>query len=237
MRTSPSHVRRPSARRVAAALVVAGLVLAGAACGDGGDETSTPTTTAPAGAEGSTTTAAGGGATTTAPADDDAPATTEADEATPTTVAGDDADVLTVDEAGAQLQALLNGYRSALISIRGAGTIDERSLQVLSAAFTSAAAEGEISGLRQIGGAAALNPSPPALGAEAVDLTEATATCASGTVQVSGLDQVTVTPVQLGEPHYFRIVPAPEGAPSPGWRIDFLRFSTDGTPLDEAACS
>lgn len=237
MRTSPSHVRRPSARRVVAALVVAGVVLTGVACGDGGDETSTPTTTAPAGAEGSTTTGAGGGATTTAPAADDAPATTEVDEATPTTVAGDDADVLTVAEAGAQLQALLNGYRSALGAMRADGAIDERALRNLSAVFTGPRANSEIDGLRQTGGVAALNPSPPTLTVSDVAVTEATATCAAGTAVVPEAAQLFSVPVEVRPPYYFRLVPAPEGAPSPGWRLEFFTFSNDGQPLAEAACS
>ncbi|HXH56331.1 hypothetical protein [Iamia sp.] len=44
------------------------------------------------------------------------------------------------------------------------------------------------------------------------------------------------TEVDARPPYYFRLVRAPDGAPSPGWRIDFFTFSTDGVPLEAARC-
>lgn len=239
MRTSRHAVRpRRAPGAPAAALVVAlALVLATAACGDDGDDATSSTTTA---------------ATTTAPdpepdpdgtsaptgsadgADGDDTGTTEAgpgttEAGTGTTGAGADGaggatEVRTAEEAEAVLDALLAEYRAALIEVKASGVLDESTVRAFAATFTVDAARGEVSGLETVGAPATLNPAPPPVGASAVTLAEAGPRCLSGSMHFDGFDTLLTTPSEFEQPFHFRLVPAPEGASAPAWRIDFLRF-------------
>lgn len=227
MRTSPSGMRR-RLRRAPLLLPALTLVVAlGAACSDdGADDDTAPTTTAPSttstGADEADT---GGGTAATDPPDggDDAPTTSGPAAET----AGDDAEVLTADDAEAQLDALLQVYARALAEVRATGALDEVALQAFTGAFTLTAAQGELTGLQQVGAPAALNPTPQPLAASEVALVEAEATCASGSFRYDGFETILTTPPAATQPFWFRLVPADEGARSPGWRIDFLRFGAD----------
>lgn len=224
-------MRHPrAARRPAVVALVVALLLGGAACGDDGDDSSTPTTTAPEGSDGAddagtTPSSTGGGTEGTGPDEADAP----------TTVPGDDADVLTVEQADAQLDALLAIYQDALAGVRASGALDEVALQAFTGAFTASAAQGELSGLVQVGAPASLDPDAPPLAATAVQLTGATPACASGSTVVDGFPELITPPLEVRPPHHFRLVPAADGEPGPAWRIDFLRTG-DGA-AEEARCA
>lgn len=162
--------------------------------------------------------------------------TTTAEPGASTTVPGDDADVLTAEEATAQLQSLLNNYRATVVGIRTRGAVDEAAQRDLSGVYSGQRIETEL-GFFQSVGPAGMNPQPPAVGVSKVQVTEATATCASGTADLAGVSQLFTVPLDVKQPYYYRLVPAAEGAPSPGWRLDYLSFSRDGQPLEQARCS
>lgn len=237
MRTSPLGMLRP--RRRAPLLILSALALVtalGGACSDddAGAEP-TPTTTAPVTTDPGATTDPGDDGTTTAP-DDDEPGTTESGTTAPDATPGDDAEVLTAGEAEAQLDALVTAYADALTATAASQALDERSLASFHAAFTGTRAQQELEGLQQAG-VAVLNPAPVEVAVTEVDLEEAVARCASGTVVVEGLGAAVVPPVEVVQPYYFRLVPAAEGAAAPAWRLDFFNFSDNGVPLtEEAAC-
>ncbi len=229
-------MRRPLRRAPLLALstlVVSTLlvVVLGAGCSDddGGDETS-PTTTSPA---------------TTEPADDQGPTTEPPEETTspseptgttePGAVPGDDADVLTAEQARAQLEALVAEYRRGVAEAAANRALDERTLVALSGAFTGQKADAELDALQQAG-VEILNPTPPEVRVAGVQVTSATAGCAAGTATIEGISGFVTTPVETVQPYYFRLVPAAEGAAAPAWRLSFLNFSTDGGPLTEATC-
>lgn len=222
-------------RRAPLLLSVLVLVVAlGAACSDdGGDDETSPTTTAPTteagagdGDEGPTTTEAPEeGTTASEPA-----ATTE-----PGVVPGDDADVLTPEQAQAQLEALLAIYRQAVLDAKAANVVDERTLRALSGALTGQLADGQLPGLRD--GLATIDPAAPALVPEEVEVTSTTGTCAAGTAVIAGLDGLFAGGPPATQPYYYRLEPAAEGASAPGWRIALLVFSDNGLPIQEATCA
>ncbi|CAN5595191.1 hypothetical protein BH24ACT4_BH24ACT4_21120 [soil metagenome] len=235
MRTSPTPMRRDATRRTLAVGLVAVLALVGVACSDDGGDDSTPTTTSPSTSEDASITTEAGGSNTT---EEGATTTTEESGATTTAPAGEDGrTALTEAEAKAQLQSLMGRYGSSLGAIRARGSLDELSLQSLTAAFTATQARAELDGIRQLGGVQAIRPDAPIPQVGSVQLSDATATCAAGTVELTGVTDLVVTEVQAQPPYYFRLKPAESDAPSPGWRLDFLTFSTDGSPLDAGRCA
>ncbi|HEX7132286.1 MAG TPA: hypothetical protein VF228_06900, partial [Iamia sp.] len=179
MRTSPLGMRRP--RRRAPLVLLTALVLVaalGAACsddGDGDDDTS-PTTTSP------TTEADGGdgdeGTTTEAPDETTTPETTATTE--PGAVPGDDADVLTPEQAQAQLEALVAEYRQAVAEAATAQALDEGTLAGFSEAFTGRKAQAELQALQEAG-VEILNPTPPETTVADVEISDGTPGCAAGT--------------------------------------------------------
>lgn len=234
MRTCPSHVRRGAPRRALTIGLVAALALASAACSDDGDSDSTPTTTSPGTTSGdasATTTEAGGSSTT----EGGATTTTEGSDAS-TTVPGDDAPGLTAEEATAQLQSLLNNYRGAVARARSSGALDERALKDLTGTFTTSRARDELSTLQTQGGVSAINPAPLPLEVADVGVSSTTSVCAAGTVVVPQAAGLFTIPINIQPPFYFRLVPAPDGANAPGWRMDFFAFSNNGVPL-EISCT
>lgn len=234
MRTSPLGMRRRLRRAPLLTLSALALVVAlGAACSDdGGEDDASPTTTSP-----TTETTTGGdeGSTTVAP---DETTTTEAPEATePGTIPGDDADVLTAEQAQAQLDALLATYRQALVDAKAANALDERTLRDLSGAFTSSYASAQLAAVQQAG-LDRVSAAPPELAVSEVEVTDATATCAAGTAVVEGVEALVDFGVtEVVQPFYFRLEPAADGAAAPAWRIAFANFSTDGQPLEDASCA
>jgi hypothetical protein len=224
-------------RRAPLLLSVLVLVVAlGAACSDdGGDDGTSPTTTSPTteagdgdggGDEGTTTTEAPEAETTAS----EPMGTTE-----PGAVPGDDADVLTPEQAEAQLEALLAIYRQAVLDARAANVVDERTLRALSGALTGQLADGQLPGLRD--GLATIDPAAPALVPEEVEVTSTTGTCAAGTAVIAGLDGLFAGGDPATQPYYYRLEPAAEGASAPGWRIALLVFSSNGLPIQEATCA
>ena len=234
MRTSPLGMRRRH-RRAPLVLLILLLALAAACSDDGDDGGATPTTTSPATTESSD--GGDGGDTTTAPPEDD-PTTSPPTEATePGAIPGDDADVLTPEQAEAQLEALVAAYRDAVVATATSRALDERALASFNSAFTGSRAQQELDGL-QSAGVELLNPTPPEVAVSDVAIAEATPGCASGTVVVEGLAGLVTVPVTPVQPYYFRLVPAADGAAAPAWRLDFFNFSDDGVPLEgEAACA
>ncbi len=239
MRTSPTHVRRPSVRRAATALGVAGLLLSGAACGDGGDS-STPTTTAPAGSDDAPTTA-DAGPTTTAP-DEGSPTTTEADAgtATETTAPGDDGGAeepaLTDAEAGQVISDLMASYRAAMAGAKAADADEEGLLVALSDVFLGGAVQDQVDGLLSFGGLEVVRPDPGVPETRAATVVGGDGECVTGTVRML-LDPMFTRSVGATQPHSFRLAPAPEGAPGPAWRLSYLSYASTGAYTEEAACA
>lgn len=234
MRTSPLGMRRRLRRAPLLLSILALVVALGAACSDDGgdDEGTNPTTTSP-----STTAPDEGdgdeGTTTSSEPDDSS--TTTADPADPEAVPGDEVDVLTADQAQAQMEALLAAYRQGVAEAAASGTLDERTLAAFSGAFTGQRAGTELDALQQAG-VEILNPEPPEVTVAEVEVTSATAGCAAGTATIEGISGFVTTPVDTVQPYYFRLVPAPEGSAAPAWRLSFLNWSNNGEPLAEATC-
>lgn len=233
MRTSPLGMRREPRRAPAVLLGLLLLLILVACSDDGGDDDTSPTTTAPATEpdEGD-----GGDATATTEAPEEEPPASEPVASTePGAVPGDDADVLTPEQAGAQLEALLAIYRQAVVDAKAANAVDERTLRALSGALTGQLADAQISGLRD--GLATVDPAAPALVPEDVEVTSTTGTCAAGTAVIAGLDGLFTGGTPAVQPYYYRLEPAAEGASAPGWRIALLVFSANGLPVQEATCA
>jgi hypothetical protein len=232
MRTSPLGMRRPRRRAPLVLLSLALVAALGAACSDDGDdEGANPTTTSP------TTTEADDGddGTTTAPPDG---TTTSAatDTTEPGAVPGDDADVLTPEQAQAQLEALVAEYRQAVAEAATTQALDEATLAGFSEAFTGRKAQAELQALQEAG-VEILNPTPPEITVADVEITAGTPGCAAGTATIEGISGFVTTPVETIQPYYFRLVPAPEGAAAPAWRLDFLNFTNNDQPPSEASCT
>lgn len=230
-------MRRRVRRAPLVALSTLVLVVAlGAACSDDGDDdATTPTTTSPATTEAADDDGDQGGTTTTEPPEEGT-STSEAGGTTePGAVPGDDADVLTAEQARAQLDALLAAYRQGLVDASASRTLDERILVSFSGAFTGQRADQELTAL-QGAGVDVLNPTPPEVTVGDVEVTDATGSCAAGTAVIEGMKDFVVPPVDVAQPYYFRLVPAADGADAPAWRLDFLNFSNNGTPL-EVTCA
>lgn len=231
-------------RRRAPALVVAlGLLVGSAtACGDTGDEDTSPTTTAPPTTEDGGDASGeddepdrpgdGGGSTGTDP-DDGGEPTTPAGEPS----AGDDATTLDAAQAEALLVTLLDAYRDAVAGAAAAGRLDEAALAALGRVFSGPRASVELQGLQQAG-VEVLNPAPTSPSVAEVALSDVSASCAGGTATIDGIASFVTVPVDVVQPYYFRLVPAADGAADPAWRLDFLGFSTNGVPLDgETTCA
>lgn len=228
---------RRSRRRAPLLLSSLALVVAlGAGCSDdGGDDGgANPTTTSPTTTEVAST--GDEGTTTESP---DEPATSEATETEatePGAVPGDEADVLSAEQAQAQLEALVAVYRQGVAEAAAARALDERTLATFSGAFTGARANTELSAL-QAAGVEVLNPNPPPVTVTDVEVTSTGAGCAAGTATIDGISGFVTIPVDTIQPYYFRLVPAADGAAAPAWRLEFLNFSNDGEPLGEATCA
>lgn len=205
---------------MASVLVV--LVVAAASCGGDDEPTGDPTTTAPTTTEATTTESTTG----STPVDDEGEGPVDGDEATE----------LTADQAAAQLQALMSSYRAALIDASAAGAIDERLLAALSGVYSGGQVDREVQGLESLGGVEALVSDPGPLSVGAVEVTSSAEGCAAGTAEIEGIDGLFTFDLDVAQPYYFRMVPADDGARSPGWRITFLAFSNDGIPLEQATC-
>ena len=214
MRTSPSLMRR--SLRAASVLVVLAVV----ACGGGDEPTGDPTTTAPT--TDAATTAGRSSTTTEGPGDEAVP--------------GDGESELTDEQAAAQVQALMSSYRAALIDAAAGGSLDERFQAALNGVFSGAQVDREVQGLESRGGAAALTTDPAPLDVGPVTVTSTAEGCAAGTAEIEGIDGLFTFDLGVVQPYYFRMVPAADGASSPGWRITFLAFSNNGLPLEQATC-
>jgi hypothetical protein len=239
MHTSPPGMRRRVRRAPLLALSTLVLVVSlGAACSDDGDgDETSPTTTSPATTEAPEDDGGGDDGTTTEPPEEETTTSEAGGTTEPGAVPGDEADVLTAEQAQAQLDALLAAYRQAVVDAKAANALDERTLRSLNGAFTASYASAQLRAIQQAG-LDKVNPTPPELAVSEVEVTEATATCAAGTAVVEGVEQIIDFGVdEIIQPFYFRLEPAADGAAAPDWRIAFANFSTDGGPLGEAACA
>jgi hypothetical protein len=226
MRTSPPPMRPARRPRAAASLVTAlatAIVLLGAGCSDDeptGADDPTPTTTAPRDTATSPTTDAAGTSDTT-----EGPSGT-----------GDAGGALTAETATAELEALMEVQRDVYAQLRTQGALDERSLRELTRVFTASHAANELDGLRSVGGPTVIAESPAVPTVGAVEVLDATETCASLTADIPGVVEMVTIPVTYDPPYYVRLLPAPEGAEAPAWRIDFIASSNNGLPIEEARC-
>lgn len=226
MRTSPQAMRLSRRACACAAALALTLVVSAAACGDDGDDGTSPTTTAP------TTTAPDADA---AGADDTTTTTSGTTEASATTGGGDTTEpgdaTLTAAEAEGELARLFELYRTALQGAKARGALDEEFRAGLAEVMTPALLDTEIGQLSGIDVPARLPDQVPAVTVTEVEVAGGDEACAWGSARMD------FTPF-YGEAapgpqtYFFRLAVRGDA----GWRIDSLGFTESGEPYTGLEC-